>query len=112
MAEKVNPIIIRDAKNKREYTLEFDRDSVRFAESRGFKLDDVDDYSMTKVPEFFWYAFRMHHMSVSLGQAEELLRGIGGMTRPLAERLVALWAQTYNSLGNEETKNPDLTVEL
>ena len=110
--ERVKPIIIRDTKNKREYTLEFDRDSVRFAEGRGFKLDDVDAYSMTKVPEFFWYAFRMHHKSVSLGQAEEILKQIGGINEAIARRLVELWVQTYDSLGNEETKNPDMTVEL
>ena len=110
--ERVKPIIIKDTENNREYTLEFDRDSVKFAESRNFKLEDVDDYSMTKVPEFFWYAFRMHHKSVSLGQAEELLRQIGGMNSAIAKRLVELWAQTYDSLGNEETKNPNLSVEL
>ena len=110
--DRVKPIIIRDKENNHEYTLEFDRDAVRFAESRGFKLSDVDDYSMTKVPEFFWYAFRMHHKSVALNQAEELLREIGGMNEAIAKRLVELWVQTYNSLGNEETKNPNLSVEL
>ena len=110
--ERIKPNIIKDNEHKREYTLEFDRDSVRFAESRGFRVDDVDTYSMTKVPEFFWYAFRMHHKSVSLGQAEEILRQIGGMDNAIAKRLVELWAQTYESQGNEETKNPEMTVEL
>lgn len=110
--DKVNPIIIRDKEHNAEYTLEFDRDAVRFAEARGFKLTDVDDYSMTKVPEFFWYAFRMHHKSVSLGKAEEILREIGGMNEQIAKRLVELWVQTYDSLGSEETKNPNMAVEL
>jgi len=110
--ERVKPIVIRDTKKQKEYTLEFDRDAIRFAESRGFKLADVDDYSMTKVPEFFWYAFRYHHKSVSLGQAEEILKEIGGLNEAIAKRLVELWIQTYDSLGNEETKNPDMTVEL
>ena len=110
--ERIKPIIIKDTKNKREYTLEFDRDAIRFAEGRGFRIQDVDDYSMTKVPEFFWYAFRMHHKNVALNQAEEILREIGGLTEPIAQRLLELWYQTYNALGNEETKNPDVTVEL
>ena len=110
--ERVKPIIIKDTENKREYTLEFDRDTVRFAESRGFKLEDVDTYLMTKVPEFFWYAFRMHHKNVALNQAEEILKSIGGMNDQIARRLVELWVQTYNALGNEETKNPNMTVEL
>lgn len=110
--ERVKPIIIRDKENNHEYTLEFDRDSVRFAESRGFKIEDVDDYRMTKVPEFFWYAFRMHHKGVSQTQAEELLRKIGGINEQVAERLVSLWVQSYTALGSEETKNPEVTVEL
>lgn len=109
---KPNPIIIRDTENKREYTLEFDRDAVRFAEGRGFKLEQVDDFPMTKVPEFFWYAFRMHHKSVALNQAEELLRQIGGMNEQIARRLIDLWVYTYESLGTEEAKNPNVTVEL
>ena len=110
--ERVNPIVIRNSKKGWNYTLEFDRDTVRFAEQRGFKIQDVDDYTMTKVPEFFWYAFRMHHPRIALNQAEEILREIGGLTKEIAERLLLLWYQTYDSLGNEETKNPDVTVEL
>ena len=109
---RVNPIVIRNKEKGWEYTLEFDRDTVRFAEGRGFKIQDVDDYSMTKVPEFFWYAFRMHHPRVALNQAEEILREIGGISKEVAERLILLWYQTYDSLGNEETKNPNVTVEL
>ena len=110
--DRVKPIVIRDSENKQEYTLEFDRDSVRFAEARGFKLQDIDDFTMTKVPEFFWYAFRMHHKSVSLAKAEEILRQIGGINEAIAKRLVELWVQTYDSLGSEETKNPNMAVEL
>ena len=110
--EKVNPIIIKDTENKREYTLEFDRDAIRFAENRGFKLEQVDEFPMTKVPEFFWYAFRMHHKSVALNQAEDILKQIGGMNEAIAKRLVNLWIQTYDTLGTEEAKNPNMTVEL
>ena len=108
----VNPIVIKDKEHKREYTLEFNRDSVRFAENRGFKLEDVEEFPLTKTVEFFWYAFRMHHQSVALNQAEEILRQIGGMTEPIARRLIDLWAETYKSLGNEDTKNPEMEVEL
>lgn len=110
--ERPNPIVIKDADKKCEYTLEFDRDSVRFAEGRGFKLEQVDDFPMTKVAEFFWYAFRMHHKSIAMNQAEEILRQIGGMSEAIAKRLIDLWVYTYNTLGSEETKNPNVTVEL
>lgn len=112
MLEKVKPIIIRDSETNEEYTLEFNRDSVRFAEQRGFKLEDLDNFPMLKTPEFFWYAFRMHHKRVSLADAEGILRKIGGMTEPVAKRLLELWTETYNALGTEEEKNPNVTVEL
>ena len=112
--EHVKPIVIKDSENNREYTLEFNRDSIRFAESRGFKLNDVDDYSMTKIPEFFWYAFRMHHPSVSLNQAEKLLERIGGINDAVGRRLGELWAVPYETLNptDGEEKNGAVTVEL
>lgn len=115
-SEKVMPVVLRDNEHNREYTLEFNRDSVKFAEQRGFVLADVDRFPMTKVPEFFWYAFRMHHPSVSLNQAEKLLDRMGGMSEALGRRLGELWAVPYESLNAKEEdgdeKNAAVTVEL
>jgi len=116
LKERIRPVIIHDTKENRDYTLEFSRDSIKFAEGRGFRIADVDNYPMTKVPEFFWYAFRMHHPSVSLAKAEELLDRMGGMTEALAQRLGELWAVPFNALASEqddgEVKNATVTVEL
>lgn len=110
----VKPIIIRDNEHNKEYTLEFNRDTVKFAEQRGFVLADVDRFPMTKLPEFFWYAFRMHHPSFSLGQAEKLLDRMGGMSDALGRRLGELWAVPYESLNSNDgdEKNGAVTVEL
>ena len=112
--EKVKPVILHDTDKNHDYTLEFNRDSIKFAEGRGFKIQDVDDYQMSKVPEFFWYAFRMHHPSVSLGQAEDILYRMGGMSEALGQRLGELWAAPYKALSAEsgEEKNVTVTVEL
>ena len=114
MSERVKPVIIHDNENNKEYTLEFNRDAIKFAEGRGFKLTDVEDFPMSKVPEFFWYAFRMHHPSFSLNQAEKMLDSIGGMSEQLGRRLGELWAVPFESLNanNGETKNSTMTVEL
>lgn len=116
LKDRVKPVIIHDTENNRDYTLEFSRDSIKFAEGRGFRIVDVDNYPMTKVPEFFWYAFRMHHPSVSLAQAEKLLERMGGMTEALAQRLGELWAVPFETLASEqddgEAKNVTVTVEL
>lgn len=113
MAENVKPIILHDNDNDRDYTLEFSRDTIKFAEGRGFKLHDVDDFPMTKIPEFFWYAFRMHHPSVSLNQAEKLLDRMGGLNEDLARRLGELWAVPFSTLNpNGDEKNLTVTVDL
>lgn len=110
----VKPIIIKDNENNREYTLEFNRDVIKFAEQRGFVLSDVDRFPMTKVPEFFWYAFRMHHPSVSLNQAERLLDRMGGLSDALGRRLGELWAVPYEAFNanDGDEKNGGVTVEL
>ena len=53
----VKPIIIKS--DTEEFTLEFNRESIKFAEMRGFKIDEVSSFPMTKVPELFFYAFRI-----------------------------------------------------
>ena len=112
--ERVKPIIIRDKANNKEYTLEYNRDTVKFEEQRGFRLVDVDNFPMTKMPEFFWLAFRMHHQSVSLNQAEKLLEKIGGMSSAMASRLGELYAAPFDYLtpDEDEVKNSEVEVEL
>ena len=39
VSERVNPIIIRNEDTGDEYTLEFNRESIRFAEQRGFDIE-------------------------------------------------------------------------
>lgn len=114
MDEKTKPIIIRDKENDKEYTLEFNRDVIKFAEGRGFKMEDVDAYPMSKVPEFFWYAFRMHHPSFGLNQAERMLDRMGGMSEALGQRLGELWAVPFETLTHKDgdEKNVTVTVEL
>lgn len=114
--EQVKPIIIHDAENDMDYTLEFDRDSIRFAEARGFDIDDVGKYPMTKIPELFFYAFRMHHKNVSREKTDRILFDeLGGLPEGAAERLGALYSAPFEALSNKngnKPKNQKVTVEL
>ena len=112
--ERVKPITLTMA-NGEEYVLEFSRESVLFAEARGFDIDDVGKYPMTKVPELFWYAFRMHHMRMSKDQTDRILFDeLGGMPKGMAERLGELYAVPLKSLSqkSDEVKNPRVTVDM
>lgn len=109
---EVKPMIITDNETGERYTLEFDKDSVRFAERNGFDIDDLGRFPMTKLEELFWYAFRKHHKRVDRIKANKLLYGIGKLPDNFTERLVTLYAEPFKGFdeGEEET-TPFVTVE-
>ena len=114
--ERVNPIIIRNQETgAAQYTLEFDRKSVKWAEQRGFKVGEVTDFPLTQIPLLFFYAFRMHHKNITQDQTDAVLDEIGGMSKAMMNRLAALYNQTMTTLLNdeeEEVKNGKYAVEL
>jgi hypothetical protein len=122
-SEKVKPLIVKDTENHTEYTLEFNRDAIRFADARGFKIEDVADFPMTKIYELWFYAFRMHHKKVARDKTDALLDELcagGGLPKGLVERLAELYAAPFDALfgddeeGDEsgEAKNASVVVEF
>jgi len=113
MMQNVKPIIVKDEETGLEYTLEFTRESVMFAESRGFKVEDVSDFPMTKIPELWFYAFRAHHKNVARAKTDALLDGLGGIPDGLLPRLGELYAAPFSALTDGQTEeNPRVTVKL
>lgn len=114
--ERVKPIILHDNETGEEYTLEFDRESVKFAESKGFVIEDVEKYPMTKFPELFYYAFRKHHKTIARANTDKILfEQLGGLPDGFAERLGALYSapfEAFNNKDNGEGKNSRMTVVL
>ena len=116
--ERVKPIIIHDEEANEDYTLEFNRESILFAEGRKFDIDDVGKYPMTKVPELFWYAFRWHHKNMSKQQTDKIffekLGGFEGIPEGFAARLGELYNAPFTASfdGEKTAKNPMVTVEL
>lgn len=84
------------------YTLDFNRESVVYAESRGFEVENVARFPNTNVPELFYLAFRMYHGpkhgNISRNQTDEILRKFGGISPEFIQRLVLLYNQA--ALGN------------
>lgn len=115
--EKVKPMILNDHDTGEKYTLEFSRDSVKFAESRGFDMADVARYPMTKIPELFFYAFRMHHRNIARERTDRILfEELGGLPDGALERLGMLYSAPFDALSNAnedgEVKNAKVTVEF
>ena len=116
MAERVKPIIITFRDTGDKYELDFSREAVKFAEQRGFDPHDVPKFPATKINEFWYYAFRKNHKSLSRNQTDKLLDELGGLTPDMLERLVTLYAQAAQSnvLQDDEDleKNGTATVEM
>lgn len=117
--ENVKPMIIttEDEKGKKiSYTLEFNKESVKFAEDRGFQLADVTRFPMTKVPELFFYAFRMHHPKVAKANTDAIIfgedgwGGLGGIPDGVVERLIELYDAPFGAM--VDSKNSKVAVEL
>ncbi len=112
--KRVEPIILK-YEDGTVYTLEFDRDTVAYAEKAGFKRTEITNNEMTMIPQLFFLAFRMHHPTMSKEKANKILfDDLGGMTEALSARLIELYNAPYITLFNEsgEAKNPKLTVVL
>jgi hypothetical protein len=95
--------------------LEFNRESVKFAEDRGFKISEVGDFPITKIPEFFFYAFRMHHKNVPRSKTDEILvEQLGGLTQKALTRLVELYTAPFDCMiaDEDEVKNAKMEIEL
>ena len=114
MSERIKPIIL-SYKDGREYTLEFSRESLIYADSRGFKITELADKPMLRIPELFHYAFRMHHPQLSKAQTDKILfEDLGGLSEAMCERLGELYAAPLETLMTEETdpKNSEMAVQM
>lgn len=116
MKEKVRPIIISNPETGEKYTLEFNRESVKYAEQQGFNIDDIaNGKMMSGVGDLFFYAFRMHHRGIRRDKVDAILfDGMGGITEEMMGRLAELYAEPYNALIQDEDgrKNSKWAMEM
>lgn len=98
------------------YELDFSRESVVYAESRGFKLEDVPSFPVTGISNLFYYAFRKNHKNVPREKVDKLREAWGGIPEKVLGRLLDLYNQaalSNNVQDNEDAeKNGAVTVEL
>lgn len=115
--ERVEPIRITDNDTGKVYELDFSRESVRYVEQQGYKVDETFDFPNVNIPKLFYFAFRKNHRNVSLQKTNEILDKMGGITEKIGVRLVALYNQatmSNNIIQDEDdlAKNSHVTVEL
>ena len=89
--DKVMPMFVTDNETGTQFELDFSRESVVFAENRGFSMDEVAKFPMTRIPDLFFYAFRKNHRNVGRNQTDALLKKMGGLSGAALERLGQLY---------------------
>ena len=115
--EMPKPIRLVDNETGEAYILEFNRDTVKWAEQRGFDPDLVTKFPNTVGADFFFYAFRMHHSNIARDKTDkiffDILGGINETTGKILARLMELYYATFSTLSDEEAQeNPRMAVEL
>lgn len=119
--DRVAPIRLTDhkgiIKNQEDvYELDFSRESIAFAEARGFKIEEVPVYPVTRISELFYYAFRKKHRNVSREKTDKFMEEWGGIPEKVLKRLIELYTQaaTANNIQVDEDaeKNETATVEM
>lgn len=114
--DRIAPAKLTDVDTGEVYMLDFSRESIKFAEDRKFKMSEISDFPVTRIPEFFFYAFRKNHKRVSRSQTDALLEKLGGVSSELLERLIQLYNQAalthLIALDEDDEKNVTVTVDL
>lgn len=87
--------------NGTDYTAEFNRSTANIAEDRfGISIIDLQGGKMTKLPEFLYCAFLMHHREMKFETAESILKACPDK-RGLLLKLIEMFYSTINSLFEE-----------
>lgn len=111
--ERPNPIKLTDPDSGDTYTLDFSRETVKYAELRGFDITAVQNHPETGLADLFFYAFRKNHKNVARDKTDNLLQDLGGLLPAEVNRLTDLYTASISSLNLDgERKNSRLKVEL
>ena len=82
---------------KVEYTLEYNRQTIKTMESQGFVLDEVTSKPATMIPLLFSGAFIKNHRGVKRNVVDEIFENLKDKNG-LMQVLMEMYAETLSSL--------------
>ena len=88
---------------KKEYVLEYNRQSVKMMEGQGFVLEDIAAKPMTMIPLLFQGAFLKNCKGIKRALIDEIYEGIGNKTG-LMEALMEMYAETLSTLTDDNSE--------
>ena len=96
--------------DKKDYVLEYNRQSVKVMEGQGFNLDEVTAKPMTMIPMLFSGAFIKNCKGTKRALIDEILDNIGDKTG-MMNALLEMYAETLSTL-TEDTETGNATWTL
>lgn len=82
---------------KKDYILEYNRQSVKTMESQGFVLEELTSKPMTMIPMLFQGAFIKNHRGIKRNLMDEIFEEVANKTA-LMEALMEMYAETLTTL--------------
>lgn len=102
IGKTLEPMRYEDPETGREYVLDFNRESVEFAEGRGFDWDYVGSRPMTMIPLIWYVAHRRYNPRIAKEKTDKLLIARGGIKPKELRKLRELYDQTFAPLIAED----------
>jgi hypothetical protein len=85
---------------EKDYTLEYNRQSVRMMESQGFVLEQISEKPVTMIPMMFQGAFIKNHRGLKRAFIDEIYDEVADKSG-LLNALMEMYAETLSSLTDE-----------
>ena len=87
--------------DKKDYVLEYSRQSVRTMEAQGFVLDDIAAKPMMTIPMLFQGAFIKNHRGIKRNLMDEIYEEINNKT-DLITALMEMYTETLSTLMDDK----------
>lgn len=94
---------------KKEYVLEYNRQSVKTMESQGFDLSEITSKPMTMIPLLFSGAFIKNCKGTKRAVIDAIYEGIGNKT-DLMNALIEMYSDTLSTLTDDTEGNVTWTL--
>lgn len=86
---------------EKDYTLEYNRQSVRMLEGQGFVLEEISSKPVTMIPMLFYGAFAKNHRGIKRALVDEIYNECPDKTG-LIDALMEAYAETLSELTDEK----------
>lgn len=93
-----------------KYCLEYNRDSIKIIEKQGFDINGFMSQPMTSIELAFEGAFIKNHRNIRASKVKEIYDALG-QKRELANQLLEMISEAYNTLFDDEDKQSGKNVE-